>query len=117
LGQAVGGYTNATHGMTLAAVSLPYYRMICPCCKDKFFRFATEVWEVDPPGKSYSQVAAEGLAAMESWMKEMGLVLKLSELGVTEEMIEGIADGTLILKGGYKILTRDDVIQVLKESM
>ena len=25
LGQAVGGYTNATHGMTLSAVSLPYY--------------------------------------------------------------------------------------------
>ena len=30
LGQAVGGYTNATHGMTLAAVSLPYYRYIMP---------------------------------------------------------------------------------------
>ena len=29
LGQAVGAYTNATHGMTLAAVSLPYYRYIC----------------------------------------------------------------------------------------
>ncbi len=25
LGQAVGAYTNATHDMTLAAVSLPYY--------------------------------------------------------------------------------------------
>ncbi|MBQ3937412.1 MAG: iron-containing alcohol dehydrogenase, partial [Ruminococcus sp.] len=28
LGQAVGAYTDATHGMTLAAVSLPYYRYI-----------------------------------------------------------------------------------------
>lgn len=26
LGQAVGAHTDATHGMTLAAVSLPYYR-------------------------------------------------------------------------------------------
>ena len=26
LGKAVGGYTNATHGMTLSAVSLAYYR-------------------------------------------------------------------------------------------
>lgn len=30
LGQAVGAYTDATHGMTLAAVSLPYYRFIMP---------------------------------------------------------------------------------------
>ena len=30
LGQSVGAYTNATHGMTLAAVSLPYYRHIMP---------------------------------------------------------------------------------------
>ena len=30
LGQAVGAYTDATHGMTLSAVSLPYYRYIMP---------------------------------------------------------------------------------------
>ena len=31
LGQAVGAHTNATHGMMLAAVSLPYYRYILAC--------------------------------------------------------------------------------------
>ena len=45
LGQAVGGYTNATHGMTLSAVSLPYYRHIMPYGLNKFKRFATNVWE------------------------------------------------------------------------
>ncbi len=30
LGQAVGAYTDATHGMTLSAVSLPYFRHILP---------------------------------------------------------------------------------------
>ena len=38
LGQAVGAYTNATHGMTLAAVSLPYYRYIMPYGLPKFKR-------------------------------------------------------------------------------
>ncbi|MBR0357838.1 MAG: hypothetical protein IIX37_00670, partial [Selenomonadaceae bacterium] len=28
IGQAIGAYTDATHGMTLSAVSLPYYRHI-----------------------------------------------------------------------------------------
>ena len=30
LGQAVGAYTDATHGMTLSAVSLAYYRFLLP---------------------------------------------------------------------------------------
>ena len=32
-------------------------------------------------------------------------------------MIEGIADGTFILKGGYKILTPGEIVQILKESI
>ena len=117
LGQAVGGYTDATHGMTLSAVSLPYYRMICPYGLPRFVRFAREVWGVDPEGKSDEETAAAGLAAMESWMKEMGLALTIGELGATEEMLEGIADATMILDGGYKVLTRDEILQVLRESL
>ena len=30
-------------------------------------------------------------------------------------MIEAIADATIILDGGYKVFTRDDVVKVLKE--
>ena len=117
LGQSVGAYTNATHGMTLAAVSLPYYRYIMPYGLKKFVRFAAEVWNVDTDGKSDEQIAEEGLMAMEGWMKELGLVMNISELGVTEEMIEGIADGTLIMDGGYKVLGRDEIVRILKESM
>ena len=117
IGQSVGAYTNATHGMTLAAVSLPYYRYIMPYGLAKFRRFAVNVWDVDPAGKSDEQIADEGLKAMESWMKELGLVMNISELGATEEMIDGIADGTLIMEGGYKVLDRDEVKEILKESM
>lgn len=117
IGQSVGAYTNATHGMTLAAVSLPYYRHIMPYGIEKFKRFAVNVWDVDPEGKSDEQTAKEGLKAMESWMRELGLVMNISELGASEEMIDGIADGTLIMQGGYKILDRDEVKQILIESM
>lgn len=117
LGQAVGGYTNATHGMTLAAVSLAYYRHIMPYGPAKFVRFAKNVWNVDGKGKTDEQIANEGLAAMESWMKELGLVMNISDLGVTGDMIEGIADVTLVMDGGYKVLSRDEIVEVLKESM
>lgn len=117
LGQSVGAYTNATHGMTLAAVSLPYYRHIMPYGLAKFKRFAVNVWDVDPEGKSDEQIAEEGLKAMEAWMRELGLVMNISELGATEDMIEGIADGVLVMPGGYKVLDRDEIVKILKESM
>ncbi len=117
LGQSVGAYTDATHGMTLAAVSLPYYRYIMPYGLKKFARFATEVWGISPEGKTDEQLAEAGLAEMESWMKELGLVMKISELGASADMIEGIANGTIILEGGYKVLDRSDVVKILKASM
>lgn len=117
LGQAVGAYTNATHGMTLAAVSLPYYRHILPYGLPKFKRFAIEVWKVNPEDKTDEAIAEEGLKAMEAWMKELGLAMNISELGATEDMIEGIADGTFILEGGYKVLDHEDIVKILKESL
>ena len=117
IGQAVGAYTDATHGMTLAAVSLPYYRHIMDGGLAKFARFANSVWGIDTSKMSEKQAAEAGLAAVESWMKELGVVTSLRELGTTEDMLEGIADGTFLLDGGYKTLTRDEVIQVLREAM
>ena len=117
LGQAVGAYTNATHGMTLAAVSLPYYRHIMPYGLQKFKQFAVNVWGVNPDGKTDEQVANEGLEAMESWMKELGLVMNITELGANADMIEGIADATLVMNGGYKVLTRDEIVEIFKECL
>ena len=117
LGQAVGAYTDATHGMTLSAVSLPYYQYIMPYGLSKFCRFAVNVWEVNPAGKADEQVAREGLSCMEVWMKELGLTMNLHELGVTEEILQGIANGTFIMEGGYKVLKHDEVLEILKNSL
>lgn len=117
LGQAVGAYTDATHGMTLAAVSMAYYKHIMPYGLAKFKRFAEKVWSVDPAGKSDEEVANEGLAAMENWMKELGLVMNITDLGVTPDMLEGLADATLIMDGGYKVLSREEVIDIFKNSL
>lgn len=117
IGQSIGAYTDATHGMTLSAVSIPYYKFILPYGVQKFKRYAVNVWDVDPAGKTDEQIALEGLDRMEAYMKEIGLVMHISELGVTEDMLEGIADGTFIMQGGYRVLTHEDVVQILKASM
>ena len=117
LGQAVGAHTDATHGMTLSAVSLPYYRYIMPYGLAKFVRFAENVWDVDAAGKTDEQVAEEGLAAMESWMNELGLVMNISELGADEGMLERLADSTLLLDGGYNVPERDDIVTIFRNSL
>ncbi|EFW37823.1 hypothetical protein HMPREF9554_01678 [Treponema phagedenis F0421] len=117
IGQSIGAYTDAAHGMTLSAVSIPYYKHILPYGLAKFKRYAINVWNVSPSGKSDEQIALEGLEKMTAWMNEIGVVMNARELGVTEDMLEGIAEGTFILTGGYKILTKDDVMGIVKESM
>ena len=117
LGQAVSALTDATHGMTLSAVSLPYYRLILPYGLKKFVRFAQNVWGVNPEGKSETEIAEEGLKAFEAWMREIGVAMNITELGASEAMLDKLADATLILKGGYKILTREDILAIFKESL
>lgn len=116
IGQAIGAYTNATHGMTLAAVSPAYYRYIMADGLHKFARFARVVWEIPAEGKDEATLAAEGIDALEAWIKEIGAPTHSSVLGVTEDMIEGIT-GATFLGGGYRQMTADDVRAVLKASL
>lgn len=116
IGQSIGAFTNATHGMTLAAVSLPYYRYILPYGVAKFARFAKNVWGVED-GDTEMDTAMDGLLAMENWMKELGLVLHSAELGVTEDMLDGIAAGSFILTGGYKTLSHEEIVTILYQSL
>lgn len=54
---------------------------------------------------------------MEDWMKELGLAMKISELGATKDMIDGIADAAFLLEGGYRVLSRKKVVEILEESL
>ena len=117
LGQSVGAHTDATHGMTLSAVSIPYYRFILPYGVEKFKRYAVNVWNVNPENKSDKEVAEEGLNKMEAWMKKIGLVMNISELGAKENMLDGMVKSTLTMEGGYKILNKDDIKAILKASL
>ncbi len=116
LGQAVAAHTDATHGMTLAAVSMPYYRYILPYGTAKFARYAKNVWGVNPEGKTDTQIAYEGLERMQAWMKKIGLVMNITELGATQDMLDGIVKSTRVMDGGYKIFDEKDIRAVLKAS-
>lgn len=116
IGQAIGAYTNATHGMTLSGVSPAYYRFILKFGLHRFARFARVVWDIPAEGKTEEDLAKAGVDALEAWIKEIGAAANISVLGVTEDMLEGITSAT-ILGGGYKILTKEDVMKILKNAL
>ncbi len=117
LGQAIGAVTDATHGMTLSVVALPYYRLVMPYGVEKFARFATNVFDVPAEGRTPEQVAQAGLEALSAWMDEIGVVRHARELGLTEELIPAAVRATIILGGGYHKLTTEEVEQILRESL
>ncbi|MCH5214405.1 MAG: iron-containing alcohol dehydrogenase [Muribaculaceae bacterium] len=116
IGQAIGAYTNATHGLTLSGVSPAYYRFIMKFGQARFARFAQVVWDIPAEGKDEETLAKAGIDALEAWIKEIGAVANISVLGVTEDMLEGITAAT-VLGGGYKLMTKADVLTVLKNAL
>jgi len=110
----LGAYTNCSHGMGLCAISMPYYRFIYKYGLDKFVRFAKVIWNVDDTGKTKEQVALEGIDCLEKFAKESGMVTTLKELGATKEMLQDIAN-SCNLGGGYKKVTHEEILEVLKQ--
>ena len=110
----LGAYTDCPHGLGLAVISMPYYRYIYKEGISKFVRFAENVWKVDADGKTKDEIALEGIACLENFAKELGIPLTLCELGATEEMLEKIANSAYE-GGGYKHMTHEDILKVLKE--
>lgn len=116
IAHAIGAYTHATHGMALAAISPAYYRLVKGFGLHRFARFAKVVWEVPTEGKTEEQLADAGIDKLADWIKEIGASSNISSLGVTKEMFDGIV-GATFLGGGYKKITKEDVKQVLNDSL
>ena len=117
IGHAIGAYTNATHGMTLSGISVAYYRHIMKYALKRFARFARVVWDIPVDGKTDEQLAQEGIDALGAWIKEIGAASEITSLGVTESMLDGIADATIILDGGYEHLTHVEIVEILRNSL
>lgn len=110
----LGAYTDCPHGLGLSVISMPYYRYIYKYGKHQFVRFAKNVWDVDATGKTDDEIALEGIAALEAFSRELGIPATLRELGAREDMLEKIAY-SVEEAGGYKKMSHEDILTILKE--
>lgn len=113
----IAAYYPSAHGMGLAAVSPAYYRLVCPHGLPRFRRFAVNVWGIDPVGKSDREVALAGIDALAAFIRDSRMTPNLRALGIPDDSrLEEIAATCNLRHGGYYTLTREDVLQVLRES-
>ena len=113
---AVGAYTDCNHGQGLAVIHPAIYRHLLDAGKEKLARMAEEVWGVK--GSTQEETAALGIDALEAFIKEIGLPIRWSEMGVTDEQVlRAAADTCFITPGCCRQMSRDEIFEILKEVM
>ena len=116
LEHAVGAYTDCNHGQGLAVIHPILYRHLLAEGKEKLARMAQQVWGVE--GASVEETASLGVAALESFIKEIGLPSRWSEMGITDEaLLHAAAETCLLMPGCCKHFTREELFEVLKEGV
>ena len=113
---AVGAYTDCNHGQGLAVIHPALYRHLLDAGEAQLARMAESVWGVK--ADSSLETARLGIDALESFIKEIGLPTRWSEMGITDESIlRAAADTCFIMPGCCKQLSRDEIYEIVKEQM
>lgn len=80
------------HGATLSIIFPAWMRYVYKRHLSRFVQFAVKVWDVDMAFEDEESIALEGIRRMEKFFKEAGLPTRFSDLDVTIDRIEEMAD-------------------------
>ncbi len=113
----LAAYTHATHGLQLAILQPVYYDHIVEAGAEMFARFAVNVMEVDPQGKTQLEIAKEGIVRLREFIRCLGLPSSFSEAGieVSEETASAVASTCNISTTNARQLSRDEVRDIILE--
>jgi len=112
----LGAYTDCNHGQGLAVLHPVLYKHMMPEANQQFARMATEVWGIDPSGKTEAELAADFVDALASFIREIGLPTTFAEMDIPADTdYKAIADSTVLTGGCAKKFTKEELIEVLLE--
>ena len=112
----LGAYTDCNHGQGLAVLHPVLYKHMMPEANQQFARMATEVWGIDPSGKTEAELAADFVDALADFIREIGLPTTFAEMDIPADTdYKAIADSTVLTGGCAKKFTRDELLEVLLE--
>ena len=112
MGQPISGLLNAAHADTLIAVYPPFMRYTAPQSPAKFAKLA-QLFGCDTAGKTDAEAALLSIDAMDAFIAKLDAKKTLSDLGVTEDIIDTLASGATNIMG--KVLANNPIVPTLEE--
>lgn len=105
------------HGAGLAIVFPAWMKYVYKHDINRFAQFANRVWGVDVNFENVEETALEGIKRLEDFFRSIGLPVRLSEVNITPERFEEMADkatnkGQKTI-GQFVPLKREDVLSIL----
>ena len=116
---AVSAVYDIPHGGGLAIIFPKWMRYVYRENIARFVRFAVEVWNVDPTGKTDDEVALEGIAATEAFFARIGAPTRLADYKIDDQHLQLMAEKATPYGpiGNFKKLSSEDVAQILRMSL
>lgn len=119
IGMEISAIYDSTHGATLAVITPAWMKHVYKYNINKFVQFAVRIWDAEYDYECSERTALQGIKAMEEFFKEIGMPVRLNELGVKSDRLEEMAEkaterGPI---GNLKELNKDDVLSILKLAM
>lgn len=117
----LSAFYDITHGVGLAILTPRWMRHILkkdPTCAWRFVRFARNVWDLD--GDDETALAFAGIDRLESFFRESGIPMTLSELGIgTEHFAKMAAHANRggLLKNSFVALDDEDIIRIYTDCL
>ncbi len=117
----LSAFYDITHGVGLAILTPRWMRHILkkdPTCAWRFVRFARNVWGLD--GDDETALAFAGIDRLESFFRESGIPMTLSELGIgTEHFAKMAAHANRggLLKNSFVALDDEDIIRIYTDCL
>ncbi len=107
-----------THGAGIAVITLAWMRYVCRKKPALFARYARNVWDVPSGFGDEVETALEGVKRLEKFFVTIGLPVRLSELGVPEDIsrYELMADRCTAKgpQGKFYHIFKDDAVEIYK---
>jgi alcohol dehydrogenase len=121
---ALSAHHDITHGAGLAIVNPAWMRFAAKARPAKFVQFAERVFGLKAQGGDDLDCALEGINCFEAFLKSIGCPVRLSELGINEELFSQYAeDAALVARDkdgnllGRPPLSKADIIKVLQSAL
>ncbi|MDO4553024.1 MAG: iron-containing alcohol dehydrogenase [Bacillota bacterium] len=117
LGHELSAGYGLAHGHSLAIAMVAWSKYVMDEDVGRFARFARQVWDVDPAGKTERQTAEEGIARLDAFCRSLGVPTTMHESGIPSDGIEAMADKMLYnspgwVCGNFRKLYKEDIMAI-----